>query len=187
MGHVTQARGFLQFSCHAKSNWKITAFQGFPHFRVVRYALLRSVAFKGAPRLGALTGLPTNLRSGPGPSLPRTGSRPPRGLRVPPGRSVSGSPPSTRDDWPSGRWVVRSPIARFPERLQRAATENYGKTFTLRRARPARADAAPQTKLKCAARIFSLTPGRGELLVSLCRMVNFPHLEVLRIQHSVTV
>jgi hypothetical protein len=44
----------LQFSCHAKSDWKITGFQAFPHFIATHYALLQSGVAEAPPRLGAL-------------------------------------------------------------------------------------------------------------------------------------
>jgi hypothetical protein len=44
----------LQFSCHAKSDWKITGFQPFPHFIATHYALLQSGVAEAPPRLGAL-------------------------------------------------------------------------------------------------------------------------------------
>jgi hypothetical protein len=43
----------LQFSCHAKSDWKITGFQAFPRFAAAHYALLQSGVAEGPPRLGA--------------------------------------------------------------------------------------------------------------------------------------
>lgn len=132
MGHVTQARAFLQFSCHARSNWKITGFQGLPHAIAARHALLRSAALEGAPRLGALPSLRAGLRSASACPSPLQDS--PGGRCVGHPRDARGRPARPRPAITARAQKVGRPLLGFPERLQCAATGNYGRTFTVRSA-----------------------------------------------------